>query len=259
MKPIKIAFFDIDGTLIDFGKNKISEKVTEALNRLKANGVKICIATGRPPQCIPHFDEIDFDAFLTFNSSYCFTGQHEVIYKNPIPQKDVHKIIENAREIGHPVSIATTTRMGANGCEPDLVEYYAMANQTVDIAEDFDTLKNEEIYQIMLACTKDEHAQILDGVEGARITAWWDRAGDIIPANGGKGVGVEKILEYYHFTKEEAMAFGDGANDLEMLEAVGLGVAMGNAKDNVKAAADDVCESVSEDGVYQYLKKTGLI
>lgn len=49
----------------------------------------------------------------------------------------------------------------------------------------------------------------MQGVREARITAWWDRAVDIIPKTGGKGAAIGKILEYYHFAKEEAMAFGD--------------------------------------------------
>ena len=54
------------------------------------------------------------------------------------------------------------------------------------------------------------------------------------------------------FSEEEAIAFGDGQNDIEMLEAVGTGVARGNAKDEVKEKADVVCKSVEEDGVYYY-------
>lgn len=94
---------------------------------------------------------------------------------------------------------------------------------------------------------------------GARITAWWTRAADITPANGNKGVGVRKILDYYHLDKENAIAFGDGTNDIEMLEAVGTGVAMGNATDDVKTVADAICGHVAEDGIYHYCKEQGLI
>ena len=69
----------------------------------------------------------------------------------------------------------------------------------------------------------------------------------------------KKILEYYHIDKSESMAFGDGNNDIEMLEVVGTGVAMGNASEELKAIADDICASVSEDGIYHYLKKQGII
>lgn len=66
MSKIKIAFFDIDGTLIDMNKKKISEKIIYTLKELKANGIIICIATGRAPMTIPKFDGIEFDAYLAF-------------------------------------------------------------------------------------------------------------------------------------------------------------------------------------------------
>ena len=72
MNNIKIIFFDIDGTLVDMQTKRISAKTIEALQRLKANGIKICIATGRSPISLPKFDGVDFDAYLTFNGSYCY-------------------------------------------------------------------------------------------------------------------------------------------------------------------------------------------
>ena len=92
-----------------------------------------------------------------------------------------------------------------------------------------------------------------------QITAWWDKAVDIIPLAGGKGNAVNAVLAHYGFSKEEAIAFGDGKNDIEMLEAVGMGVAMENAKDEVKQRADAICKSVEEDGVYDYCVRNHLI
>lgn len=258
MNHIKIAFFDIDGTLIDMNTKVISDKMEETLIRLKENGVLICVATGRPLKNLPHFPNVDFDVFLTFNGSYCCT-RSEVISKTPIPSSDVQTIIENAKRINRPVVVASIDRMGANGKDQDLVEYFAVANQPVTIAEDFEELAKEDIYQMMIGCQKEEYDQILKHADGAAITAWWPRAADIIPANGGKGLGVSKVLDYYQLSKEEAIAFGDGTNDIEMLQAVGLGVAMGNATDDVKAIADDVCGSVAEDGIYEYCEKYHLI
>lgn len=93
----------------------------------------------------------------------------------------------------------------------------------------------------------------------SQITAWWDKAADIIPLNSGKGNAVAAVLRHYGFSKDEAIAFGDGHNDIEMLEAVGMGVAMGNAKDEVKAKADFVCQSVENDGIYHYCVENKLI
>lgn len=259
MSDIKIIFFDIDGTLIDMKKKQISEKILETLIKLKNNGIKIAIATGRSPMQLPHFPGVEFDAYLTYNGSYCF-DQHQDIFSNPLKREDVFTIIHNAAEIGRPLSLATKNRQASNGADRDLKEYYGFARAEVEIAEDFDEVaKKDEIYQILMGARKDEYEAILKGVREARITAWWDRAVDIIPLTGGKGRAIDGILAYYHFAREESMAFGDGNNDIEMLKAVGRGVAMENASADLKAVANEICGHVADDGVYSYCKKCGLI
>ena len=259
MKNIKIIFFDIDGTLIDIEKKQISENTLKALTELKKNGIKICIATGRAPMLVPEFPGVDFDAFLTFNGSYCFDKEQD-IFSNPLKKEDVAVIIKNATEIGRPVSLAMKHRLAANGTDQDLSDYYSIAGIEVQIDEDFEVLaQNEEIYQIMVGCLDAEHAALMKNAGNAKLAAWWDRAADIIPADGGKGTAVREILRYYGLTEEEAAAFGDGNNDIEMLRAVGTGIAMGNASEDLKAAADEVCGTAADDGVYFWCRKNGLI
>lgn len=258
MDPIKIIFFDIDGTLIDIQKKQISRNTLALLRRLRENGIRICLATGRSPLTLPDFDGIRFDAYLTFNGSLCFTDR-EVIFSNPIPAGDVQKLIRNAAALGRPVTVATRDRLAANGTDQDLADYYSIAHLELTVAEDFEDAASREVYQLMMGCREEEYAAILKNVSGARIAAWWDRAADIIPSNGGKGIGIERILEYFHLTKAEAMAFGDGNNDMEMLRTVGTGVAMENASAQLKEIADDVCGHAAEDGVYHYCLRRGLI
>lgn len=258
MNPIKIIFFDIDGTLIDMQKKQISDKTLEMLRRLREKGVLLCIATGRSPAALPKLDGVEFDAYLTFIGSLCYTGT-ETIFSNPISAGDVQKIIQNAANLGRPVSVATRERLAANGSDTDLAEYYSFAHLEVRAAPDFDEVCQQEIFQVMLGCREKDYPDILKGVDGAKIAAWWDRAADIIPADGGKGIGIQKILAYYHLTKAEALAFGDGNNDIEMLQSVGTGVAMENASQQLKAVADDVCGHVAEDGIYHYCIQHGLI
>ena len=104
-----------------------------------------------------------------------------------------------------------------------------------------------------------ERPQLVKDTDNAKVAAWWDRAVDIVPADGGKGVGVTKVLEYFGIDRANAMAFGDGNNDLEMFQAVDNGIAMGNGSDDLKAIARDVCGKVSEDGIYHYCLEHGLI
>lgn len=255
---IKITFFDIDGTLIDFSTKRISEKMLETLIRLQENGLVICLATGRSPMALPQFHGVEFDVFLTYNGSYCFNSER-AIFSNPIPTEDILQLVKNAKKIGRPVSIATKERLTANGADQDLIDYFAIADLKIEIAEDFDKMLQTEIYQIMMGGYQTEYPYIMEGIKHAKIAAWWDRAIDIIPANGGKGKAIEKVLEYYHFEKEEAFAFGDGNNDIEMLKSVGTGVAMKNGSEQLKAVADIVCGDVAEDGIYYYCLENGLI
>ena len=112
---------------------------------------------------------------------------------------------------------------------------------------------------LVLGCRPKDYPALLDGAPGAKIAAWWDRAVDVIPAGGGKGIGIEKMLAYYGLDKGEALAFGDGNNDREMLQAVGTGVAMENGSPELKAIADEICGPVYEDGIYHYCADKGLI
>lgn len=259
MEQVKIAFFDVDGTLIDMGTKKITPKTVEALGRLKERGVLLCLATGRGPRALPRLDGVEFDAFLTFNGSYCYDRTGATIFSSPIPPQDVETIISNAAALGRPVSVDTKDRLVANGKDRDLIDYYAIAGLEVDVAPDFDAVAAGEVFQLELGCRRADWPQLLRGTSGAKIAAWWDRAVDVIPAAGGKGIGVRRTLAHFRLNADQALAFGDGENDLEMFQAVGHSVAMGNASETVKAAADDVCGPVAADGVYHYCLDRGLL
>ena len=258
MHNIKIVFFDIDGTLFKLHTNVMSPKTLETLEKLRENGIKICIATGRSPMGLPKFEGVDFDAYLTYNGSYCY-ADNTTIYSNSIPKEDVKQILLNAEKMGKPVTVALKSEMSSNGLDKDLEHYMAVENLDLKVSEDFKEKSEDEVYQVMLACCPEEYDEILNGVKHAKIATWWDRAIDIISANGGKGKGIESVLSYYGFEKSEALAFGDGNNDIEMFEAVGTGVAMGNASEDLKKVADVVCKDVSDDGIYWFCKENNII
>lgn len=258
MDQIRIVFFDIDGTLLDHATGRISLKTFEALRRLRERGTLICVATGRSPAAFPDFGDVQFDAFCAVNGSLCYAGE-DLIYSNPIPRECVEQVVKNAAAIGRPVSVAVRHRMAANGWDQDLSDYYGLANLKLTAAEDFDAVCREDVYQMMLGSRAEEHEALLRGTKGIKIAISWERAVDIIPDTSGKGASVVKILEYFRLQPGQALAFGDSYNDLEMLQVVGTGVAMGNANDALKAVADDVCGPVSEDGIYEYCVRHGLI
>ena len=255
---IKIAFFDIDGTLLKIGSKELTEKTAEALVSLRQKGVLLCMATGRGCCSIPEFQGITFDVLMTFNGSYVRAGE-KIIFKSPLDHDDKKQIIRNLRKMNRAAAISNEHFIVTNGTDEDLEQYFKFGNEALRIADDFDELCKDDIYQIMCSCRKEEYDQILEGTRKTQITAWWDKAADIIPLDCGKGNAVNAVLDYYGFLKEEAIAFGDGKNDIEMLEAVGTGVAMGNASEEVKKRAAAICRPVEEDGVYHYCLEKKLI
>ena len=258
MAEIKIIFFDIDGTLVDPATRQIPASTRQALLRLRERGILLCVATGRPPASLPDFSGLHFDVFSTFNGSLCYTDT-ETIYANPISRRDVDQLLKNAAALGRPVSVAVRHRLAANGVDQDLADYYHLADLELAADADFDDACKEPIYQIMLGSREDEHAAILRGTENGKIAISWDRAVDVIPADSGKGTAIAQILAHFGLDASQALAFGDSYNDLDMLRAVGTGVAMGNAAQALKDIASDVCGHVSEDGIYNYCVSHGLI
>ena len=81
----------------------------------------------------------------------------------------------------------------------------------------------------------------------------------LIHIDCGKAFGIQKILEHYGYCRNECIAFGDGGNDIDMLQYAGIGVAMGNSKESVKAAADYITEDCDSDGVVSALLHFRLI
>lgn len=258
MNDIKIVFFDIDGTLLKPHTNELSLKTLETLQKLRENGIRICVATGRSPLGLPKFPEIKFDVYLTYNGSYCYT-ENTTIFSNSLEKEDVKQILHNAKEMDKAVIVAIPSDLLTNGFDDDLEKFMAVENLTMRVSPNFDERVNDEVYQVMLACCPDEYDTIMKNVKHAKIATWWDKAIDIIPLTGGKGMGIASVLEYFGYDKSEALAFGDGNNDIEMLQAVGTGVAMGNASKELKAVADAICGDVTEDGIYHYCVEHGFI
>ena len=96
-------------------------------------------------------------------------------------------------------------------------------------------------------------------LKNSAASRWHFSFADVNPKCSGKNVGIDKIIEYYSIDLSETIAFGDGGNDISMIKHAAIGVAMGNANDDVKEVADYVTDSVDEDGIYNALKHFNLI
>lgn len=259
---IKAVFFDIDGTLVSFKTHQVPESTVKALALLREKGIKVFIATGRHPSIMSagnNVKDLEFDGYITLNGQYCFAGD-EVIYKKSISPEDIKAVVEFLKNSHYPCGFVEEKEyMYINHINDVVKEVLEAVNVPLPNVRDISRALENEVFQLNPYVSPEEEHHFMNILKNCEATRWNPLFLDVIPAGGGKHVAIEKIREYYGFSKEETMAFGDGGNDITMLQSVGLGVAMGNAAENVQNAADYVTDTVDNDGIYKALKHFGII
>jgi Cof subfamily protein (haloacid dehalogenase superfamily) len=254
----KIVFFDIDGTLLDHDKN-LPSSTKQAINQLKENGVFVAIATGRAPFMFTSLiKELDIDSFVSFNGQFV-VFEKEVIYKNPLNQFYLEDLSKTANNNGHPLVYMNEKTMKATIKQHPFVEKSISSLMMPPPTDDATFYVNREIYQSLLFCEEEQEQFYFEKYPQFDFIRWHRYSIDVLPKGGSKAEGIKKMIARLGFELKDVYAFGDGLNDLEMLKAVGTGVAMGNGVPEAKEVADYITTDVSEDGIWNGLKKLNLI
>lgn len=258
---IESIFFDFDGTLQGFETHQISPSTKKALKLLKQNNIKIFLATGRNRTDIPQeLKALGFDGYINNNGGMCSDAQMQTFHINYINEDDVKALI--AYDATHPLAFSFMTEKGFSINRIDdyvekSFEYFGMkVPQLVDPNE----IKLDKIMQMnFFVDEKHEEFLMKEVMKNSESSRWMPYFADVNPKGINKMNGIEQLAEYYQLDLTKTMAFGDGGNDVPMLKGCTIGVAMGNAKDEVKAMADYVTTSADEDGIWNALKYYKLI
>lgn len=259
---IQALFFDIDGTLVSFTTHRIPQSTVDALRQAKAHGVKVYISTGRPPIIITNLGQISdmIDGYITTNGARCFVGQENVCL-HAIRREDVDTVIADGEEKNYPVIVVGEKHLAICHLTPIVNDVFVegLGVDSLDFSTTMDDLAGEEILQLTPFCTAGQEAELMPRLHHCTSGRWHPAFTDITSADADKGKGLHAMADYLGLDVSQTMAFGDGGNDLSIIREAGIGVAMGNAGDNVKAVADYVTTSVDEDGVKNALLHFGVI
>ena len=246
----KIIFFDIDDTLSRGGV--IAEHNKTTLQALATTDIKLVISTGRSKAILPEdilalLDANVLDAIICMNGQYCYDHQG-IISDYPLTNaniEDMHSICQ-VNNVTYKFDSATHLAWVNDN---DIIREYN--NKNIYSIIDPEHHHSNSVYQcsVFFNHSEDKMQDVDFEKYGLKLVHWHYIGADILPIEASKARGILDVCAYYGVDAKDCMAFGDGMNDLEMFDLVGFAVAMGDAKDALKARADLVTGTIEEHGI----------
>lgn len=260
MGKIKALFFDIDGTLVDWQVGILTPQpsVMAELRRIQGLGHRIFISSGRPwPLIGEGFHALGFDGYVVNNGGHVQVGDVTIYEERLAPQaaRAAARVLE---EEGVQYAIDTAHHVYVDQSYADMWEFLDIHHDVLSA----DFRRDEALTRtIKLECCPPDglrpHLRERYATELAGIVACGDNGTggtfELYSPDLSKALGIQHVMDYLGIAVEDTYAFGDGLNDLEMIEFCGCGVAMGNAAPEVKATADLVCGTVVDNGLARIL------
>lgn len=259
----KLVFFDIDDTLYS-GKTGVPDSAVRGIELLKERGHIPVICTGRTKACV--FDSIrqmDFAGYICGVGTYVEYAA-DVIYNWLAPRGQGQELAELFRWAGVKFFLEGPSYIyyDERDHSPENQELIReMGNSLEKVLAPVDGGHSEFNKLIAVRQPGDRYDEITSKLtRDYRVIQYYDSPFvEIVPVGHSKATGIKRLLEHLGIDRRHTYAFGDSKNDLEMLEYVEYGIAMGNAYHGVLDRAKYKTRRLEEDGIYYGLKEFGLI
>lgn len=262
----KLIVLDLDGTLTN-SKKEITPRNKETLIRIQEKGVRLVLASGRPTYgIVPLANELRMNEFggfiLSYNGGEIINWESgEMIYENVLPNEVVPVLYESARTS----QLAILTYDGADivtehSTDPYVQKEAFLNKMNIRETNDFLTDITLPVAKCLIVGDADKlmplEAELSLRLQG-QINVFRSEPYflELVPQGIDKALSLEVLLKEIGVKQEEVIAMGDGYNDLSMIQFAGLGIAMGNAQEPVKKAANYITLSNEEDGVAEAIDK----
>ncbi len=249
-------FFDVDGTLFDETTHQVSDLTIAALKQLQNKGYRIALATGRGLSLVQggRLNEIQWDGYVLNNGQIILDQNQHCLYEEYLSEKAVAQIAEIARKEGLVTSWETKDDWFLLD-EPN--EYVKEVHDFLNEGMlEIKSLEGKKFLMAMVYAPKESGFEAFKKIEDIAVFPGVVSYADLC-AKTSKYQGILKMMEY--FQCREYIAFGDGNNDLEMIEHAKIGICMGNGTEELKKAASYVTKSNQEEGIYDACRHFKLI
>ena len=274
---IKVILLDIDGTLTN-SKKQITPKTREALLKAQENGCVLVLASGRPTQGLNRYvKELEMDKnngiLISYNGALASNAEtREVYFKNLMPKDIAKKLIKHLKEFNdHGIVSEEDTYVITEDCFKNTINYKnekfgvleyetRMNNCLIKEVRNLEDYVDHDIAKILTygnpEYLKENEKKMCEGFDNLSHMFTADFYFEFTNKGIDKTKAInESLVNVLGFKKEEMIAFGDAQNDKSMLEFAGIGVAMGNASDELKKIADYITDDNNSDGIASALDK----
>lgn len=257
----KALFLDIDGTILK-PDHTYTALTKNAINQVKSQGIEVFLATGRPIHEISELAaELSIDSFIGYNGAYAIY-QKETIVDEPIDAAIIEKFVEIAKENNHEFVMYTNGNNYFSNLDSPIVKIFSEAFQ-MEYNEAYTPAINHQILGVTVMNVEPSQPSLYEFDPAFHLSQvnvkGVENSYDIIRDTVNKGEAITELLKRLNISKEEAIAFGDGMNDKEMLRSVGEGFAMANAHPDLFPYAKHRTTSVTDSGIFNGLKELGLV
>ena len=259
---IKGAFFDIDGTLVSLKTKVYPPSLPSTIHALRSKGIACYVATGRSKFEIAEeglLDGIEFDGYLTNNGQDAYTPDGELLYGTPVDPADVRTAYHWARDNNIVCWMVSAKESLMSHVDEAVTEAMEAIHTKLPKTGDLAHMLDHPVYKVVLFTTGDKILELLPQVPHSRTTLWHELGQDIISQKGGKKLCMLETLSRIGLEPSQVIAFGDSENDIEMLQAAGIGVAMDNGTPECKAAADYIAPDCDDEGILRTLEHFKLL
>ena len=249
---LKAVFADIDGTLYSHETNSVPESARTALKMLKEAGVRTFACTGRCMAEIRdmNMQDVELDGWLTMNGAYSF-AEDGFVYRCPVDPADVRTFVTACREYDYPCMFLEEDRMYISRYDDEVQKMQDAIHTPMPPVCDPRRALEHTVYMVIPYAEEETWQKTAARLKHVKYTRWNELAVDVFHESCDKARAVAETCRHYGWTKEEIAGIGDGPNDLSLLAACGTSVAMGNACEEVKQAADFVSDDIEDDGFYK--------
>ncbi len=255
----KLILLDIDGTIVDNKNRVIPESTITALKKLKENNHELVIATGRAYFMLYTIEDIKslIDHYILINGQHIISHD-KTIYEDTVDIFDINKLIHSMKDKNIVYGFQSAFEEAISEINESSLRAFEDLNLNVP-PQNKDFHEKVKVHQMWCFCTPEEVEQLRIENPEFDFIKWTTVGYDIIKKGKSKGKAVDILVDLLDFDINDVIAIGDGDNDIEMLEKANIGIAMGNATDNLKEVADIITEDIYSDGFYKAFEKLGLI